>query len=1010
MAASGISTARAELFRMLQSIPALVGITYGPDHVYGFANSQYLKLLGKDESIIGKSVAQVFPELKGQGILEVLDDVYRTGKEFKAYEHRILLDTDNDGTPEEVYFNFTYQAIRDDKGAVEGIMSHAVEVSALVKSRQTTMENETRYRTLFNSIDEGFCLIEIIYDKHGNPVDYRFVETNKVFEKQTGLKDADGRTIRELSPDFEQQWIDRYAKVAAGGKSIRFIDGSKALGRWFDVHASRVADNADSRVAILFTDITKRKQAEAEQAAAVNEVTDVLESMGDAFFMLDKNWKIVRVNKVHERVTRTKRKEIVGKSFWDIFPDTPDSKYWIEHHKVMETRKPSHFIERYAPLDLWTETDVYPTREGGISVFFRDITAAKKAAEALKQSEERFRTLIEKSSDAIQLITPEGKILYSSESLKNVLGYTTEELEGVGVGPFLHPDDVAYFTSQIEKLLAKPSKPIVMHYRVKHKDGSWAWIETTGVNHLKTPNIGALVGTFRNITERKRAEEQTQYQKSLLEAQQEVSPLGIIVVSETGRIVSSNRRFADMWHMPDDVMATELDERVLEAAQSLLTDPQEFLDNVGAAYRERKPDNRQLHFKDGRTFDRYGAPIFGEDNRYHGYVWYFLDITEERQAVEALRASEERLRFMADSMPQKVFTATADGRSDYYNPLWMEYTGLGIEDIKDWGWTKFIHPDDAGLSVAAWNESIRTGKSFEIEQRFRRKDGKYHWHISRAQAMRGKDGTIIKWIGSSTDVDSIKRTLSRKKHLEEVNAALKEQRAQLIALNAAKDEFISLASHQLRTPATGVKQYLGMALDGFAGDVNTDMELLLSRAYQSNERQIIVINDLLKVAQVDAGKVHLRKRQTVLGQMVRDIAADQEAKFAERKQQVLIKTPSEDVSVLADPERLRMVFENLIDNASKYTPPGKRIALTVAVKQGAAQVTIEDEGVGIDPADMDKLFRKFSRLDNPLSIAVGGTGLGLYWAKKIIDLHDGTIQVDSVPGKGSLFTVLLPAV
>jgi len=244
-------------------------------------------------------------------------------------------------------------------------------------------------------------------------------------------------------PNIEPHWLEKYGKVALTGKPLRFTDDSEAMGRWFDVDASRVGAPENHRVAILFTDITASKQADLQQRLASQQIFDVLESMGDAFFMLDKEWRITRVNRVQENISQMKRREIVGENFWEVFPAAaePTSKYWTVYHKVMKTRKPSHFLEHYEPFDLWTEVDVFPTADSGISVFYRDVTLRKKAENELQESEERFRTLIEQSTDAIQLVSSEGKILYSSESLKNVLGYTPEELKDSGVTPYLHPDD-----------------------------------------------------------------------------------------------------------------------------------------------------------------------------------------------------------------------------------------------------------------------------------------------------------------------------------------------------------------------------------------------------------------------------------------------------------------------------------------------------------------------------------------------------------------------------------------
>ncbi len=136
------------------------------------------------------------------------------------------------------------------------------------------------------------------------------------------------------------------------------------------------------------------------------------------------------------------------------------------------------------------------------------------------------------------------------------------------------------------------------------------------------------------------------------------------------------------------------------------------------------------------------------------------DIHDLKTALEALQASQERLRFMADAMPQKIFTATPAGDVDYFNRQWMEYTGLSFESIRDWGWTQFIHPEDVAENLRLWQHAIATGEPFLCEHRFRRSDGMFRWHLSRAHAMRDASGAITMWLGSNTDIDDQRRALA----------------------------------------------------------------------------------------------------------------------------------------------------------------------------------------------------------------------------------------------------------
>lgn len=256
---------------------------------------------------------------------------------------------------------------------------------------------------------------------------------------------------------------------------------------------------------------------------------------------------------------------------------------------------------------------------------------------------------------------------------------------------------------------------------------------------------------------------------------------------------------------------------------------------------------------------------------------------------------------------------------------------------------------------------------------------------------------------------SLRDITERKKaeQLEVRATGLLAEREHLMELNVAKDEFISLASHQLRTPATGVKQYIGMLLQGFMGDISEMQRIGLQKAYESNERQLKIVNDLLLVARVDAGKVAIIQSPCDIVQLIRDVASEQQDEIAARQQRIVLRLPRT-LTVPADIRFLRMVLENLVTNASKYSYDGLPITISARRYSNSVHISVQDKGVGIRKNDLPKLYQKFSRIYNDRSTVVDGTGLGLYWSKKIIELHDGELRVRSKAGYGSTFTITLP--
>ena len=481
-------------------------------------------------------------------------------------------------------------------------------------------------------------------------------------------------------------------------------------------------------------------------------------------------------------------------------------------------------------------------------------TEIEKAAKQIKASEERFRTLIEKSTDAIQLVTEDGKILYSTESIKNVLGYSPRELQGKSIAPFMHPADIDNFNKEFQDLLKHPNKQITIQYRVKHKDGSWAWLETTGVNHLQTSNINALVGTFRNITDRKKQEQELRYQKTLLEAQREVAPEGVLVISPSGKIVSYNRKLVEMWNFSKELMEKGQDKLALKRATEDLVDPKTFISRVNEIYKGNQAAHDELYFKDGRVFDRFGSPIIGEDGTNYGYVWFFQDITERKR------------------------------------------------------------------------------------------------------------------------------------------------------MERQKDDFIGIASHELKTPLTSVKGYIQILERSIEDIGNENAKKIVSKTNIYINRLNSLISDLLDVSKIQAGKLVFNITEFDIYDLIKEGV---EAIQPTSNRHKIIYKDCIHQKIYADRNRLEQVLMNLLSNAIKYSPHADKIVIKTDKEENYITVGVRDFGIGINKENIRMLFQRFYRIEASAN-KFSGLGIGLYISAQIIERHKGKIWVESDGKNGSTFYFNLP--
>lgn len=226
-------------------------------------------------------------------------------------------------------------------------------------------------------------------------------------------------------------------------------------------------------------------------------------------------------------------------------------------------------------------------------------------------------------------------------------------------------------------------------------------------------------------------------------------------------------------------------------------------------------------------------------------------------------------------------------------------------------------------------------------------------------------------------------------------------------IQKSKDELLALASHQLRTPASGVKQYLGLLLGGFVGELSTQQKDVAQKALDSNERQLNIINELLYVSKIDAGQLRLSMEQANMTKMIRSIVDDFSAQASSKDISLVYKTRKQYTAEFDD-RYMRMAIENMISNAIKYSHSGTVVKIRLSQEGSMLKVAICDQGVGLREEDKKRIFDKFERINNDLSRSEGGSGLGLFLALELVRAHHGDIQIESRVGKGSTFTLLLP--
>ncbi|BAY11914.1 hybrid sensor histidine kinase/response regulator [Calothrix sp. NIES-2098] len=381
------------------------------------------------------------------------------------------------------------------------------------------------------------------------------------------------------------------------------------------------------------------------------------------------------------------------------------------------------------------------------------------------------------------------------------------------------------------------------------------------------------------------------------------------------------------------------------------------------------------------------------------------EITERQRILEVLRQSEERYRYLAEAIPQLVWTADANGECDYFNQNWCNYTGLTLEQSLGSGWVAALHPDDIQSTYEAWSNAVNSGTLYEIEYRFQRAtDGSYRWQLARGLPLKDEQNHVVKWFGTCTDIHEQKEIQQERAHLLELEQTA---RAKAETANRMKDEFLAILSHELRTPMNAI---LGWSKLLQSGNLPSEK---ISQAIGTIERnaklQVQLIEDLLDISSILQGKLTLNVANVQLESVI--LSALETMALATQTKSIQVNTIFESNvgTVLGDSTRLQQVVWNLLSNAVKFTPQGGKVEAKLSKVDGYAQIIVSDTGKGISAEFLPYAFDYFRQADSSSTRKFGGLGLGLAIVRNIVEMHGGTVTAASLgEDQGATFTVKLP--
>lgn len=946
------------------------------------------------------------------------------------------------------------------------------EITDRKQAEEALKNSEMRFRALFENASDGIAVI----DTDGT-VSYTAPSNDRMLGFEPGesgsvtlLDQIDQADKERLAQDFanlvqnpSNTLTSVYHALHKNGE-LRTIEAS---GR------NLLHDPNIQGIVVNFKDVTERELSEVALRESEEKFRNIFEHANDEIIYMDAVGTILDVNNRVFDIFGYHREDLIGKNFAEFdFINEEGMNFLMERfaNAIDGDSIPltEVDIERKDGRKVTVELSVRVIRANGetrsLLAIVRDITERKlaeeetkrlntqlmeanvvleeeisdrkRAEEALRYSEERFRSIIENADDAITLIDSEGIISYASPSLERIAGYDPNSLVGTLFRDYMHEDDFSAMESNFAKIVSSPGHAESIAMRLKRMDGSWCWVEGVGKNFLNDPQVQAIVCNYRDITERKQAEEALCNSEAHWRSLVENAPNIIMSVDSDGTIWSINR-----------IVPGLTSEQVIGSKIYDFIDP-EFHNAV------RQTTKRVLQTGNPGTYEVQGTGPDGSASWYETQIGpvtqdydvvaltlITTDITDRKNSEEEIMQRNRELAALneiaqeisqtldldeilnnaldktldilntkygaiaftddeAESLTIRTARGTSDDVVNAVSPIKLGEVAKSIWDqLRE---PLFIESLSNWIEVIS-SESLKTALEQPIESAMfvpLRSKGELLGVIcaftESGRVFTPEERGLLITIGHQ-----ISTAIENAQLLEEVSRA-----EALEELDKLRTALLASVSHELRTPLTSIK---GLASTLTQPDVEWDAETqqdFLEIIDRESDILTHIVEDLMQMSQMEAGIMTMEKTRSNIASTVNQLGAKLSDLTVAHEFEIDI--PAEMAPIHADEIRIGEVITNLVANAASYSEQGTLITLVANEKDGQIIVSVTDSGIGIPPEHMDKVFDRFYRLESGVARRRGGTGLGLSICKGIIEGHDGKIWVTSTPDKGSTFSFSLP--
>lgn len=979
----------------------------------------------RSEEVIGKPARDI---VKTEFLSDNASAEWQKALKESGYWQGEVVQRRKDGSRVPILASVAY--VKNERGEYAGAVGVNRDITVQKKAHQELVAVKNQLELTFRNVPSAIYHFDkagrILYlnEKGATQMGYTSVEEvlaeTDIFKMRRTL-DAIFEVLDETGRPLPVEKSSAALTFQTGKPSevtAKFIHRQTGDSFWLLSKSSPLFDDegALSIVLTTSTDITVQKEAEAKIRQSEETFRNFGNNITNLAWMTDGEGWIYWYNQRWYDYTGTTVEEMQGWGWQKVHH--PDHVQRVVEFVKEAWLKPEPFeltfpLRRWDGEYRWFLTRAVPVlnEEGKVYRWIgtnTDIHEQKLAEAALQESESRFRSMANDTPAFMFMADADTHVEFVNRQWVQFVGLSSEEASGKAWATVTHPDDVQPMMAIYSKAV-ETRQPYTFEIRQKRYDGQYRWILWKGIPRVDSNGgFAGMMGVGLDITDSKKASEALKESEDRFRTTFENAAVGIAHVGLNGKWLFINNRIPEILGYSRDEMKG-MSFQDITYADDLHTDLnyiEQLLKGVISTYSMEKRYVR----KDGSLVwvNLTASLMTDEAGKPRHFVSIVEDISLRKKAEDVIKENEERLRVLAETLPNMVWATDAAGNYDYASGKWLEYSGL--DPHNEATWAQMVHPDDMQGMTQTWTHCLQTGVPYHTEVRLKNKAGEYRWHVVDGEAVRNRAGEIVKWIGAFTDIHD-QKTLTQ--NLEKLVA---ERTKELYRSNEDLQQFAHVASHDLKEPVRKVRTF-GSRLEEEFGDLLPERgKLYLDKMQSAADRMFGLIDGVLNYSTVNSLEGSMEKVD--LNLLFSNIETDLEVVLQQKGGKVEKATLP---AVTGSPVLLNQLFYNLINNALKFAKADVPPLITIRAKEATAaerkeaglpdggkylQISVCDNGIGFNQEYAGKIFKTFTRLNSRDKYE--GTGLGLALCKKIAERHHGGIYATGAPGEGACFYVLLP--